>query len=261
MDRIKAIIGKEWAEVFKNRFVLVTTIMLPFVFTALPLGILYSIGLTPSGDSAGGLPPQMLPKGASGLSAREQTQLLIIFQFLPLYILMPAVIPIAIAAASIVGEKTTRSLEALLATPVTTGELLLGKGLAAAIPGLAATWGAFAVFALGTAILASSGVVAQLLSPVWFVAILVVGPLFSVTAVGIALIISSRVNDARMAEQVSMLVVLPVLGLLVGQAVGVLVLNVRVFFVLAGILAVIDAIVVWLAVRLFQRETILTKWK
>ena len=67
-------------------------------------------------------------------------QIYLINEFLLLFMMMPLIIPITIAAYSIVGEKTTRSLEPLLATPITTAELLIGKGLAAAIPAIAATW-------------------------------------------------------------------------------------------------------------------------
>ena len=59
---------------------------------------------------------------------------------------MPLMVPVTIAAYSIVGEKITRSLEPLLATPVTTTELLLGKGLAAALPGVGTAWACYGIF-------------------------------------------------------------------------------------------------------------------
>ena len=52
-----------------------------------------------------------------------------------MFMLIPLFIPVNIAAYSIVGEKTTHSLEPLLATPISTGELLAGKNLASVIPG------------------------------------------------------------------------------------------------------------------------------
>jgi len=64
--------------------------------------------------------------------------------------MMPAIIPITIASYSIVGEKSTHTIEPLLATPISTGQLLTGKALAAAIPSVIASLIAFLIFATGT---------------------------------------------------------------------------------------------------------------
>jgi hypothetical protein len=55
-------------------------------------------------------------------------------------------LPVAIASYSLVGEKIERSLEPLLATPATDGEILLGKGIAAFVPPVAAIWAGAVVF-------------------------------------------------------------------------------------------------------------------
>ena len=47
--------------------------------------------------------------------------------FMFMFMIIPVAIPVTIAAYSIVGEKTTHSLEPLLATPITTSELLVGQ--------------------------------------------------------------------------------------------------------------------------------------
>lgn len=48
--------------------------------------------------------------------------------------LIPTVVPLTIAIYSVIGEKSARTLEPLLAAPVRVGELLLAKSLASAIP-------------------------------------------------------------------------------------------------------------------------------
>ena len=63
--------------------------------------------------------------------------------------MMPLMVPVTIAAYSIVGEKVTRSLEPLLATPISTTKLLLGKGLAAALPGIVTAWISYGLFLIG----------------------------------------------------------------------------------------------------------------
>jgi ABC-2 type transport system permease protein len=265
MQRIQTIIAKEWAEVFKNRVVLMTVAVLPLVFTLMPLAILYTMrsGTAGGGDSTS-VPPQFEQMCAQtvGATGSECVEIFIINQFLLLYMMMPLAIPVAIAAYSIVGEKTTRSLEPLLATPITTEELLAAKGLAAAIPAILATWGAFVIFVLGMPLVGAPPVVYRsLASPTWLVAIFVVGPLMAVLAVNFAIIVSSRVNDPRTAEQVSMVIIVPLLGLLFGQIAGVLVLSAQLMLGVAAGLAVLDVGMVYLGARLFQREAILTRWK
>jgi ABC-2 type transport system permease protein len=73
--------------------------------------------------------------------------------------------------------------------------------------------------------------------------------------------VSSRVNDPRVAEQLSAVVIMPLLALFFGQITGFLIVNRALVVGLAVVLAIVDAGVLWLAVRLFQRETILTRWK
>jgi len=88
-----------------------------------------------------------------------------------------------------------------------------------------------------------------------------VGPQLTVLAVNMSVIVSSRVNDPRVAEQLSMVVIVPLLALLFGQIAGLIFLNEIVMVILAGLLIVADAGVGYLSVQLFQRETILTRWK
>ena len=50
------------------------------------------------------------------------------------FVIIPVVLPSIMGSYSIVGEKIEKSLEPLLATPTTDGELLLGKSLATFLP-------------------------------------------------------------------------------------------------------------------------------
>ncbi len=260
--RIQTIIDKEWAEVFKNRLVLFSVLALPLLLTALPLGILAGLpGLAAPGGDISDLPPSLL-RACGPLSPAECFQVYLINQFLVLFMMMPLFIPIAIAAYSVVGEKTTRSLEPLLATPITTEELLVGKGLAAVIPAVLATWLGFSIFVVGILILRAPPVVLlNLFSPTWLLAIFVVGPLISVLAVNFALIVSSRVSDPRVAEQISGVLVVPLIALVFAQVAGLIILNLQVMLGAILLLLVVDAALIYTGARLFQRETILTKWK
>ena len=145
---------KEWEEVFKNRFALFAVAFLPLLFTAIPLIILFAVSRSDDlgAISAGDIAPQFADV-CSELNQLECNQFVVVTQFLPLFMMLPVIIPITIASYSIVGEKTTRSLESLLATPITTAELLAGKGLAAATPAILASWSGFVIHVIGTNLL------------------------------------------------------------------------------------------------------------
>jgi ABC-2 type transport system permease protein len=263
MDRILTIIDKEWAEVFKNRLVLFTVGFLPLIFTILPLGILYAVGSDSgmNGMDTSDLPPAFFT-ACGGMEMADCFQIYLLNQFLILFMMMPLIIPVAIAAYSIVGEKTTRSLEPLLATPIKTEELLAAKSLAAALPAIFATWIGFIIFvALAPVVGARPLVVLSLLNGVWLLAIFVIGPLMSILSVNFAIIVSSRVNDPRTAEQLSAVVIVPLIGIVFGQLAGVIVLNTQFMLTAICVLVIIDVGLIYLGAKLFQRETILTKWK
>src|SRR5271157_2483304 len=63
-----------------------------------------------------------------------------------LFIIPAALTPTILASYSFLGEKLEKSLEPLLASPVTDGELLLGKGLAALLPSMVVTFVGAAIF-------------------------------------------------------------------------------------------------------------------
>lgn len=262
MIKIQTIIRKEWAEVFKNRMVLFTVAFLPLLLTALPLIILYVTGSSGASNAGGDLPEQFTAFCPSTLSGGECFQVYMVSQFMIMFMILPVAIPVTISAYSIVGEKATRSLEPLLATPITTVELLLGKSLSAAIPAVAATYLAFAIFALGSVIIIHNAtLLSALLDARWLIAVFIVGPLIAILAIMFSIIVSSRVNDPRVAEQLSMVVIVPILGVFFGQISGLFILNRQLILAIAAGLIILDVVMVYLAAQLFQRETILTRWK
>lgn len=254
---------KEWAEVFKNRFVLFTVAFLPLIMTALPLIMLAAMG--DSGEIEGVTTADMPARFSElcmGMTGGECAQYFLISQFMLLFMIMPLAIPVTIATYSIVGEKTTRSLEPLLATPISTLSLLSGKALAAILPAVLVTWLGFSVFVVGAAIITGGGgLLAGILNGLWMIAIFIVGPLLALSAVSVAVMVSSRANDPRVAEQLSMLVILPLLGLFFGQVTGFILINQQLIIWMAIGLAILDAGLLALATQIFQREAILTRWK
>ena len=264
MEKIWEIVRKEWSEVFKNRLVLGSVVIMPIIFVIMPLVILNSMqasGDLGSADMASGMPEQFGVL-CEGLSSMACGQFFILLQFLSLFLLMPTIIPVTIASYSIVGEKNTRTLEPVLATPITTLELLMGKALAGVIPALSITWLSYGIFTVGTYFLAlDKQLVKAILSPIWLISIFGISALLSVAGVSLSIMISSRVNDPRAAEQLSSLVVIPLLAIFMGQAFGFIQFDLTLVIWAAFGMLVLDAVLLYFAIQLFQRETILTRWK
>ena len=262
MTKIRTIIEKEWAEVFKNKMVLFSVAFLPLILTALPLVTVASMGSIPADEmTTNSTPDEFFGTLCTGLNEMDCVNVYMLTLYVLLFMIMPVMIPVSIAAYSIVGEKTTRSLEPLLATPVTTSELLIGKMAAAVIPAVGVTWISFVIYLIGARMMVNDAVFERLLDPMWFLAIFVVGPLLAIMSVSVAVMVSSRVNDPRVAEQLSGAVVLPIILLVVGQSVGLLILSQELLLVIGGVLLVVDAILLYFTNAAFSRETILTRWK
>ena len=58
-----------------------------------------------------------------------------------------------------------------------------------------------------------------------------------------------------------MIIILPVLGGFFGQVAGLFILNKEIILIVAVVMLFLDVLMVYLAIRVFQREQILTRWK
>src|SRR5690349_21725657 len=99
LPRIRTVIDKEWAEVFKNRLVLFMVGFLPLILTRLPLGIVYTAtrGGGLNGSDLADLPPSFAQL-CGDITPGECLQVYLLNQFLLLFMLMPLIIPVSIAA-------------------------------------------------------------------------------------------------------------------------------------------------------------------
>jgi ABC-2 type transport system permease protein len=265
VSRLSAVVSKELLEIRKNRLILFTVFFPPVLLAFLPLGLFSVMGnqMSTSNTSAEQIARYYsLSPELARFSPSELMQMIVFQQFLVMYLAMPLIIPMTVAAFSIIGEKESRSLEPLLATPLKTGELLLGKCIAAVVPAMLATWLAYAIFIAGARASAlSEQVFLTLLNPMWFVAMLVLAPLLSLLSVSVGVLISSRVNDTRVAQQIGGMLVIPAVVLGLAQTAGFILLNAFTFVAGAAMVALLDVGVLAVSTRLFERETILTRWK
>lgn len=261
--RIRAIVRKEWMDMGKNKGVLWMMALLPVILVAMILGTAYFMERTPAsefdpntGDEGLSLPAEM-----AHLDAKTGTIVLMNEQYMFYLLLVPMALPVYIAAYSIIGEKETRSLEPLLATPISTEELLVGKVIAAVTPAVLLAWLSFALTAAGMYIISSPVVFGYLVRPVWTLSMAIHAPLFALLSTSSGVIASSRLNDPRAAQQVTALFVIPVIGLSMAVLLGRIYLDLGLILWAGAAMVLVNVGVLWLAVRLFQRETILTRWK
>jgi ABC-2 type transport system permease protein len=173
-----------------------------------------------------------------------------------------AYIPLGIASYSIVGEKVEKSLEPLLATPLTDGEILLGKAIAAVLPTLVAMYAGATVFMVGVDAVTFVELGYNYF-PNWTfgVLLLVLVPVAVVMSVLYSIIVSSRVNDVRSANSYGIFIFLPFLAIYFASEIGIISLDMSGLLIIAGILSVIDVALYFVGTAAFQREEILTKWK
>lgn len=263
MRQFRTIVRKEWADMVRNKLVFYVVIFVPLLMLAIPVVMLFVMGRVPVSEQDLRELERLLQNPIfAGMSPAEAMQSVMASNMMVLFLMMPLMVPVTIASYSIVGEKVTRSLEPLLATPITTTRLLLAKGFAAAAPGIAMTWLCYALFLVAARILAASDrVFAVFVDPMWLVAMFVLAPLMTVMAVLVGIVVSSRTSDPRAAEQLGSLILLPLMALFIGAMAGFIMLNSTTFWISSAIVAVADVGLVYLGTTLFQRETILTRWK
>jgi ABC-2 type transport system permease protein len=263
MKHIRTIIAKEWEDVRRNKLVFSVVVGVPLLMLAIPVIMLAVMSRVPVSQKDFEEMGRMLQNPVfAGLGPAEAMQSVLATNFIVLFLIMPLMVPVTISAYSIVGEKVAHSLEPLLATPVTTLQLLLGKGIAAALPGVGMAWFSYGIFLVFARFLSVSDRVFNIfVNPMWLVAMLVLAPLLTLMAVSVGVIVSSRTSDPRAAEQLGSLVILPLMVLYIGPFTGFIMLNSVTFWIASAIVALADVGLVYLGVALFQRETILTRWK
>lgn len=267
LRRLATLFAKEVAELRQNPSLFIPAIvtglmaiLLPF-FVAVIVPAVTGERLSDSSDFQVALEMYRAQPALSHLEPEAAIQAWIFQQFLILLVLTPVAGSMSIAAYSVIGEKQARTLEPLLATPLTTFELLSAKVLGSLAPSLALTFGSFALYLAAAVVFARPGAYLSLLVPRSIAIVFVLGPLAALAALQLAVCVSSRVNDARSAQQIGALIILPIAGLLVAQVTGYVVLTPTVIGLIALGLLLLNAALMTLGIALFDRESILTRWK
>jgi ABC-2 type transport system permease protein len=259
-DIVWTVLRREWTETVRNRLLLSTILVPPVVLTVAPLllaGLVGERALPPElADAVVAQRPEWATFTPSELAGAFAVQ-----QFLVFFLLMPAYIPLSIATFSIIGEKQARSLEPMLAAPIRTGELLAGKAIAALVPGVLAGWITYVVFVALASLVYGPELFGVVTDPSWLAGVFLLGPAVGLSSVVAGVIVSARVNDPRVAQQVGGVIIVPIVGIVLIQATGTVLVGAAGYTVMAAIVLVVALIGLRIGVRLFDREAILTRWR
>lgn len=178
------------------------------------------------------------------------------------FIILASAVPAGIASYSIVGEKVEKSLEPLLSTPATDGEILLGKSLASFLPSIAATYLGATIFMALIDIITHQQL-GYFFYPNWNAAafLLLAVPLACVFSVEMSVIVSSRVSDVRTASQFGGLMVIPFAALYVLGEINVVPLTANTMLIVSAVLLPVNILLFFVSRATFRRDQILTEWK
>ena len=260
---------KDWLEISRNWQILLPMLILPLLFVILfPLLLILISGTSESSMNFGELENILknLPQNMqSRIRDMTPTQIIIyimaLYLFAPFFLIIPVMISGVIASDSFAGEKERKTIEALLATPLTDEELFLGKMLVSFIPSIAITIISFLIYLICVDVLSLSVFDGVLLLPNldWILLIFGLAPTMALTSIGVTVMISAKVKGVREAQQISGILMIPILALIFGQVMGALILEPFVILLLIGIFIIIDVVVFKMGVRIFEREKILSE--
>lgn len=231
--RVRAVIRKELREFRRNRSLVIGMGIVPLVFCVQPFVAVFT-----------------LSSSASNALSREHVLL---------YMLgIPALVPSFIAAYCVVGERQQGTLEPVLTTPISREELLLGKALAALLPSIAVSYVVFGLFVLCVTLFAQPGVATALIRPGDLLAQVLFTPLLALWSIWLAMIISTRASDVRVAQQLATLASLPTVAVTTLVAVNVITPSGELALVAAVTLLVLNGIGLRAVSSTFDRERLVT---
>jgi ABC-type Na+ efflux pump permease subunit len=263
------IFKKDWLEIKRNWQILAPILIVPLIFSvALPL-IIGLIGTMPDANVNNNqdfnmllpnLPVSIQNMLANMVPNMSTVYIMLVYLFAPILLIIPVMVSSVIGSDSFAGEKERKTIEALLATPISDSELLLGKILVCFIPAMAVTFVAYTLYMIMVDV-TTFGMFGMLLLPnvTWLIMMFGVTPVIALCGIGLTIMISSKVKGFKEAQQISIVLMLPVMGLIFAQMFGLIFLGPLMLVMLIGIFAAVDVTIYCVSVKIFQREEILAK--
>jgi len=270
IENIIAIAKKDLLEVKQNVSAWLPMVIVPLIFAVvLPLAVLLSSRNPALVGQVAADPdlvhfidriPAVMASYLTGLDLNQKMLVIFLgFFFAPMFLIMPLMFSTIIAAESFAGEHERKTLEALLYTPASDGELFVGKMAAAGLPALLMTWICFGLYTLVLNIAGAPVMAGQFHFPLptWYPLIFWISPALSLIGISATVLISAKTKSFMGAYQMSGSLVVLVLALVIGQVTGVLYLSVAIGMLVGLVFWIIGAVLTWLSVRMFKRTSLL----
>lgn len=264
---IWAIIEKDLKIVLQSKSITIPLVTVPLlVAVVLPL----VLGLVVRSASLVGqinvqqmlaiLPPSLAQQMADLTPEQAVLYYMLVYFFAPLYLILPIMVSNVIAADSFAGERERKTLEALLYTPTSDEELLTAKVLAAWLPGLIVGLLSVLLYACVSNTVAWP-IMQRIFLPnaMWLLLVFWVAPAAAGLGLGTSVLVSARTNSMQSAYQIGSLIVIPVMGLIIGQLSGALYMSLLVVFSMGLGLWLIDAGLLWYGQRTFRRSVLVAR--
>ncbi len=262
---IWTIAAKDLRESTANGQVLAPVALVPFVFVVLyPVGLLLALRSMSAADAqelVAKIPTSAFP-GTGELTVQGQAAYIATdYLFAGIFLILPTMVAVVLAANSFAGEKERHTLEGVLYTPVSDTGLVVGKILGAVLPAVAVSWVCFGVYAILVNLLGNP-LVGHWYFPTlnWWVLMLLVVPAVSVFVTACVVWVSARVSSYQSANSIAGFAVLPLILLVVGQATGVMLLGPTLFAVVGVVLVVLDVLMMRWIVATFDRERVVASF-
>jgi ABC-type Na+ efflux pump permease subunit len=260
MKKALIIFKKEIKEIIKNKSIWIPVLIMTVIFSiVMPLAfIIGSESILEDEDTVNFI------NKAFG-TVEDPLRMLIGFilkQLLVLLLMIPAMVSSLIATSSIIMEKENNTLEPLLATPIKTSELLFGKSLTALVPAFIVSTTSFIILTLVVDITAFVKLgYAPLPTVEWVIVAFILSPILSFIITMASVIVSSKSTDIKSAQGIGAMVILPIYLVIGLQLGGIFLLNITYLLTGCLVLLAVCPLVLRLAVKIFDRENILTRWK
>ena len=129
------------------------------------------------------------------------------------------------------------------------------------MPGVLAGWATYVVFVLLASVVYGPALFGVVTDGSWLAGVFVLGPAVGLSSVVAGVIVSARVNDPRVAQQIGGVIIVPIVGLVLVQATGTLLVGPVGLSCWWRSSCWISLVGLRVGVRLFDREAILTRWR
>jgi ABC-2 type transport system permease protein len=265
---IKALLKKDISVITSSPQIWIPLVIMPVLFVVVFPGVLLILGRAIDFESnksnlqfitrfLAGIPESAVKAQLAGFATLSQQLVYLLVNYLlaPLFLVVPAMVSSLVAASSFVGEKEKKTLETLLFSPMRETDMFIAKILAAFIPAMALSLLGFLLFSIEFVLLGSPLFGRVVLpAPHWLPLVLWLAPALSLLVIFLNVLVSVKVKGFQEAQQISVIVILPLMFLVYGQIGGIVFMSVPLVMIAGLVILLLDAALTRIAAKTYNRD-------